>query len=100
MSVSHAEQLPYYVGRGGLMTSPTTPVRELMERLLAAVVVKDLAATLDVFDADAILIDPHYPTPEMRGRDAIARGFRWSFKSIQRFGFTIITYTETADGQH
>ena len=76
-----------------------TPLRALVERTFAAVEAKDLSAALQCFAEDAVLIDPHYPSPVMDGKAAIADGLRWGFKGMKQFGFTIVTYFELADGQ-
>jgi ketosteroid isomerase-like protein len=77
-----------------------TPLRSLIERNFAAVEAKDLEAVLQCFAQDAVFIDPHYPSPVMIGKAAITDGLRWAFKGMKRFGFTIVSYGEWADGQH
>ena len=76
-----------------------TPLRALVERTFAAVEAKDLEAALQCFAEDAVLIDPHYPSPVMDGKAAIADGLRWGFAGMKQFGFNIVTYFELADGQ-
>lgn len=76
-----------------------TPLHALVEHMFAAVVAKDLEAALQCFAEDAVLIDPHYPSPVMDGKAAIADGLRWGFKGMKQFGFNIVTYFELADGQ-
>ncbi len=78
----------------------STPLRTLIERNFAAVEAKDLEAVLQCFAEDAVFIDPHYPSPVMVGKAAIANGLRWAFKGMKQFGFTIVSYGEWADGQH
>jgi ketosteroid isomerase-like protein len=78
----------------------STPLRTLIERNFAAVEAKDLEAVLQCFAEDAVFIDPHYPSPVMVGKAAIANGLRWAFKGMKQFGFTIVSYCECADGQH
>lgn len=77
----------------------STPLRALVERAFAAVEAKDLEASLQVFAEDAIFIDPHYPSPVMTGKAAITDGLRWGFGGIKQFGFKIVNYFESADGQ-
>lgn len=36
------------------------------------------------FAADGVFIDPHYPDPEFRGRDAIESAFEWVFENVLR----------------
>ena len=63
--------------------------RALVERLLSAFEAKDLEAALACFADDALLIDPHYPTPEMRGKAAIRAGFDFIFTIVKQPGFSI-----------
>jgi len=50
---------------------------------------KDLVAALSFFADDAVLIDPHYPVPRMKGRAAIERGLKWGLASLETPGFSI-----------
>jgi len=77
----------------------STPLRALIDRAFTAVEAKDMEATLQCFAEDAVLIDPHYPSPVMDGKAAIADGLRWGFQGMKQFGFSILTYFELADGQ-
>ena len=63
--------------------------QELVERLLSAFEAKDLEAALACFADDAVLFDPHYPTPEMRGKASIREGFEFIFGIVEQPGFTI-----------
>ncbi len=76
-----------------------SPLHDLIIRTFAAVEAKDLDAMVGVFAEDALVIDPHYPTPRMRGKPAITEGFRWGISSMRSFGFTIEHYFESSDGQ-
>lgn len=73
--------------------------REVVDRLFAAVEAKDLAAAVDCFAEDGVCIDPHYPTPRMVGKAAIAEGLRWAFGTLERLGFTPLHYFEAEDKQ-
>jgi ketosteroid isomerase-like protein len=77
----------------------STPLRTLIEQSFAAVEAKDLDAVLQCFAEDAVLIDPHYPSPVMDGKAAIADGLRWGFNSLKQFGFSIVSYFELPDGK-
>jgi hypothetical protein len=46
------------------------------QKLIEAVMAKDIDAALATFADDAVLIDPHYPEPRMKGRVAIERADR------------------------
>jgi ketosteroid isomerase-like protein len=54
---------------------------------------------MSLFDDDAVLIDPHFPTPRMQGKAAITEGLRGAIAGMQSFGYTIVTYFESEDGQ-
>lgn len=63
--------------------------RTYIESVFAAVAAKDLEKVMAAFADDALLYDPHYPQPEMRGKAAIRRGLEWGRSSMQKFGFPI-----------
>ncbi len=67
----------------------STDNQALVERLLKAFEAKDLDAALACFADDALLFDPHYPTPEMHGKAAIRGGFEFIFGIVKQPGFTI-----------
>ncbi len=77
----------------------STPLRATVDRLFAAFEAKDEAAVLALLADDAVLIDPHYPTPRMAGKTAIAEGLRWAFGAMKTLRFSIVTYGESEDGQ-
>ena len=62
-------------------------VTELFQQLKAAFESRDLPAALALFADDAVVIDPHYPQAEMRGKAAIKQGFEWAFGNIEKPGF-------------
>jgi len=74
-------------------------IRDVAERNFAAVETKDADAVLRLFADDAVFIDPHYPTPRMVGKAAIAEGLRWAFTGMKTFGFTIVNFFPSEDGQ-
>jgi len=76
-----------------------TSLRDLVTHTFAAVEAKDLEALLRVFADDAIVIDSHFPTPRMRGKAAIRDGFRGAMGATRSFGYTIMHYFESEDGQ-
>ncbi len=76
--------------------SPT--LSTLLDEVLKASMMKDKGAVLAAFAPDAIFIDPHYPTPEMRGLDEIGAGLDWAFMGMKRFGFTVIGSFMSDDG--
>ncbi len=71
---------------------------QLIEELFEALAERDVAAVGALFADDAVLVDPHYPQMEMRGRAAIDRGLAWGFGSMEQFGFTIVQAFESPDG--
>src|SRR5687767_10825942 len=74
--------------------------RARLDRLFAAFEAKDLPTVLSFFADDAIIIDPHYPTPRMVGKAAIVDGLTWAFSAIEQPGFTITNLFETQTGHH
>ena len=77
----------------------TQDVRAAIEALFSALRAKDLDAALRAFADDAVLIDPHYPTPRMVGKASIAEGLRWAFGGVRSFGFSVIGYFPASDGR-
>jgi ketosteroid isomerase-like protein len=67
------------------------------QKLIDAVMAKDIDAALATFADDAVLIDPHYPEPRMKGRAAIERGLRWSFGSLDKPGFSVRNSASSGD---
>lgn len=63
--------------------------REYVERVFGAFQAKNLAAVMACFAEDAVLFDPHYPVPEMKGATAIRQGIEWGLGSMEQPGFTI-----------
>jgi ketosteroid isomerase-like protein len=50
---------------------PSTSLHDLVIRTFATVEAKDLEAMMSLFADDAVVIDPHFPTPQMQGKAAI-----------------------------
>ncbi len=63
--------------------------RTMIDGMLNAFVSKDLEKVLSFFAEDALVYDPHYPVPEMRGKAAIRQGFVWGLDSLKQPGFQI-----------
>lgn len=63
--------------------------RTRIEQLFAAFEAKNLGAVMAQFAEDAVVFDPHYPSPLMAGKAAIRSGFEWAFGTLQQPGFTI-----------
>jgi ketosteroid isomerase-like protein len=76
-----------------------TSLHDLVTRTFAAVQAKDLDTTMSLFADDAVLIDPHFPTPRMQGKAAITEGLRGAIAGMQSFGYTTVNYFESEDGQ-
>lgn len=72
--------------------------RESAERIFALFQSRDIDAVLAIFAEDAIVFDPHYPVPDMRGKAAIRRGFAWAFGNMEKSGFTIRNFWPAAPG--
>lgn len=65
----------------------------------AALEAKDLVVMMSGFADDAGAIDPHFPVLQMHGKVAITKGFREAIAGIQSFGYTIVNYFESENGQ-
>ncbi len=76
-----------------------TSLHDLVTRTFATVEAKDLAAMIDLFADDGVLIDPHFPIPRMQGKAAIMENFKEAMTGMQSFGYTIVNYFESANGQ-
>ena len=82
------------------MTEHTdTSLHDLVIRTFATVEAKDLEAMMSLFADDAVVIDPHFPTPRMQGKAAIREGFRGAMSGMRSFGYTIVNYCESEHGQ-
>lgn len=63
--------------------------QDIMDSILATFQAKDKAAFLDLLADDAVLIDPHYPTPAMQGKATIGAGVDFAFGMLAQPGFTV-----------
>jgi len=62
---------------------------DFVQQVFGTFEAKDLEAVMACFADDAVLFDPHYPVPEMRGNDAIRRGLAWGLGNMKQPGFTV-----------
>lgn len=76
-----------------------TSLHDLVIRTFATVEAKDLDAMMSLFADDAVVIDPHFPTPQMQGKAAIREGFREAMSGMRSFGYTIVNYFESENRQ-
>ena len=76
-----------------------TSLHELVRRTFATLEAMDLEAMMCLFAEDAVLIDPHFPTPQMQGKAVITEGFRGAMRGMRSFGYTIVNYCESENGQ-
>jgi ketosteroid isomerase-like protein len=74
-------------------------LQDLITRAFAAVEAKDLGLMMSLFAEDAVLIDPHFPTPRMQGKAAITEGLRGAISGLQSFGYKTVNYFESENGQ-
>jgi len=83
-----------------MMTEHTSPsFHDLVIRAFATLEAKDLEAMMSLFADDAVVIDPNFPMPRMQGKAAIRKGFRGAMSSMRSFGYTIVNYFESENGQ-
>src|SRR6266852_5346115 len=83
-----------------MMEQIDTSLHDLITRTFATVEARDLDAMMSVFADDAVVIDPHFPTPQMQGKAAITEGFRGAITGMRSFGYTIVNYFESKNGHH
>jgi ketosteroid isomerase-like protein len=76
-----------------------TSLHDLIIHTFAAVEARDLDDMMSVFADDAVVIDPHFPTPQMQGKVDITEGFRGAITGMRSFGYTIVNYFESENGQ-
>ena len=56
-------------------------IAQITQGLIEALEAKDLPVALSFFADDAVVIDPHYPQPIMKGKAAIQQGISCSARS-------------------
>jgi len=82
------------------MTEHTnTSLHDLITRTFATLEAKDLEAMMSVFAEDAVVIDPHFPELRMQGKATIREGFQGAMAGMRSFGYTIVNYFESENGQ-
>lgn len=67
----------------------TTP-KEIALQLLAAMTAKNKTDILALMADDAVLFDPHYPSPLMTGKAAISEGMDFAFGMLKQPGWTVL----------
>ena len=72
----------------------------LVNSCFKAIEMKDIECLMDNFHTHSEIIDPHYPTPHMIGKDGISKGMLWGFQSLKQFKFTITHYYETENEEN
>jgi ketosteroid isomerase-like protein len=81
------------------MEHQDTALQELVTHTFATLEAKDLDALLGVFADDAVVIDPHFPQVQLKGKAAITEGFREAMAGMHSFGYTIVHYFASENGQ-
>ncbi len=74
-------------------------LRQFVQRAFQIVETMDVNATVALFADDGVLFDPHYPTPKMVGKAAIADGLTWGFGAMKSMRFPIVNYFEAEGGE-
>jgi ketosteroid isomerase-like protein len=74
-------------------------LHDLVTDTFALLEAKDLEALMRVFADDAVLIDPHFPALRMQGKVAIRESMGEAMRDMHTFGYTIVNYCESEDGQ-
>ena len=76
-----------------------TSLHDLVTRAFATIEAKDLKAMMSLFADDAVVIDPHFPRSQMQGKAVITEAFREAMSGMRSFGYTIVNYCESENGQ-
>ena len=71
--------------------------KQQVEQIFAAFEARDIEAVMAQFADDAIVIDPHYPIMEMKGKDAIRQGFEWALGNMEQAGFKVLKVWSDGD---
>ncbi len=82
-----------------MMEHTDTSLQNVVTRTFTTLEAKDLDAMLNLFADDAVLIDPHFPTSPMQGKAAIKKGFQGAISGMRSFGYTLVNYFESENGQ-
>ncbi len=81
-----------------MMAFKDKSLHDLVTHVFAALEAKDVDAVLNVFAEDGVLVDPHFPTPRMQGKEAIGNPMRKLMNGMKSFGYTIVNYCESENG--
>src|SRR5437588_12158194 len=81
------------------MEHRNTSLHDLITHTFATIEANDLDAMMSLFADDAVVIDPHFSTPRMQGKAAITESFRGAISGMRSFGYTIVNYCESENGQ-
>jgi ketosteroid isomerase-like protein len=76
-----------------------TAIHDLVRRAFATLQAKDLETLMQLFADGAVVLDPHFPTPLMQGKATIRKGFGEAMSGMRSFGYTIVNYFESENGQ-
>lgn len=71
--------------------------RAQVEQVLNLFAARNLTSLMALFADNAIVYDPHYPVPEMKGKAAIQRGFEWGLASLAKPGFAVRNFWADGD---
>src|SRR5258708_2560208 len=82
-----------------MMEQSDNSLHDLITHTFATIEAQDLEAMMSLFAEDAIVIDPHFPTPQMQGKAVITEAFRGAMSGMWSFGYTIVNYCESENGQ-
>ncbi len=81
------------------METRDTSLHNLVTHTFTSVEAKDLDAMMSVFAEDAVLVDPHFPAVRMQGKAVITKAMSEAMSGMRSFGYTIINYCESQNGQ-
>ena len=81
------------------MIEDSTTLHDIVTHTFATIEAKDLNGLLTLFAEDGVLIDPHFPAERMQGKATIRKNFEEAMKGMHSFGYTIVNYCESENGQ-
>lgn len=73
-------------------------IKPIIEAMFAGVSAKDVDAATAPMSEDVVLYDPHYPYPDMVGKEAVREGLTWAFGGMKSMGFDIDRWFLSEDG--
>ena len=71
--------------------------KDIALKLLDALMAKDQTRMFEILAEDAVLFDPHYPQPLMKGHAEIKAGNDFAFGLLKKMHWTVLRSWESGD---